>query len=130
MPVPSFRYHYPFPPSLIPNQNSTQKFFSPPQPLVLSFISIQKFIPNAPAQPNSNFILRVGTDGTLTPRAAVLQACRELVNDLATLNQEFTKEYELRKMVGADAKAESSGPHRTDDGGADSANGTTHHRRG
>lgn len=76
---------------------------------------------------NSNVTLRVGTDGTLTPRAAVLQACRELVNDLAILNQEFTKEFELRKMVGADAKAESSGMHP--DGTGD-ANGLNHHRRG
>lgn len=78
---------------------------------------------------NSNFTLRVGTDGTLTPRAAVLQASRELVNDLAILNQEFTKEFELRKMVGADAKAESSGLHHTD-GMAETANGINHHRRG
>ncbi|CAF9940548.1 MAG: DNA-directed RNA polymerase II core subunit [Heterodermia speciosa] len=45
------------------------------------------------------FELRVGTDGSITPRAAVLQACRDLVTDLSTLSREFTKEYELRKMV-------------------------------
>lgn len=54
---------------------------------------------------SSRFILRVQTDGTLTPRAAVIQACRELVHDFALLNQEFTKEWELRKMVGADNNA-------------------------
>ena len=48
---------------------------------------------------SSTFELRVGTDGNITPRAAVVQACRDLVTDLATLAREFTKEYELRKMV-------------------------------
>ncbi|MCJ1464070.1 DNA-directed RNA polymerase II core subunit [Pseudocyphellaria aurata] len=57
----------------------------------------------------AKFILRVQTDGTITPRAAVIQSCRDLVHDYALLNQEFTKEWELRKMVG-DA---SSGPANT-----------------
>ncbi|KAL9577280.1 MAG: hypothetical protein Q9212_006467 [Teloschistes hypoglaucus] len=48
----------------------------------------------------SNFILRVQTDGTLTPRQALLQACKDLVTDLGLLSREFTKEWELRKMVG------------------------------
>ncbi|KAL8688956.1 MAG: hypothetical protein Q9218_005260 [Villophora microphyllina] len=48
----------------------------------------------------SKFILRVQTDGTLTPRQAVLQACKDLVTDLGLLSREFTKEWELRKMVG------------------------------
>ena len=53
---------------------------------------------------DSNFILRIQTDGTLTPRAALIQSCRELVNDLSLLSREFTKEWELRKMVGAGAE--------------------------
>ncbi|MCJ1357328.1 MAG: DNA-directed RNA polymerase II core subunit [Icmadophila ericetorum] len=48
----------------------------------------------------SKFELRVQTDGDITPRAAVVQACRDLVNDLGTLSREFTKEWELRKMAG------------------------------
>ncbi|KAI9370496.1 DNA-directed RNA polymerase [Aspergillus egyptiacus] len=48
-----------------------------------------------------NFILRVQTDGTITPKEAVITACHELVRDLGILSREFTKEYELRKMVGA-----------------------------
>jgi len=48
----------------------------------------------------SKFELRVQTDGEITPRAAVVQACRDLVNDLGTLSREFTKEWELRKMAG------------------------------
>ncbi|MCJ1262068.1 DNA-directed RNA polymerase II core subunit [Lobaria immixta] len=63
----------------------------------------------------AKFILRVQTDGTVTPRAALIQSCRDLVHDFALLNQEFTKEWELRKMVGesssgaADAKAAGEG---------------------
>lgn len=30
---------------------------------------------------------------------AVIQACKDLISDLNTLNREFTKEWELRKMV-------------------------------
>ncbi|MCJ1339978.1 DNA-directed RNA polymerase II core subunit [Bachmanniomyces sp. S44760] len=49
------------------------------------------------------FELRVQTDGTINPRAALVQACRDLVNDLGTLSREFTKEWELRKMAGEGA---------------------------
>lgn len=45
------------------------------------------------------FELRVQTDGSLTPKEALLTACRDSVSDLNTLSREFTKEYELRKMV-------------------------------
>ncbi|KAI9874810.1 MAG: DNA-directed RNA polymerase II core subunit [Pleopsidium flavum] len=51
----------------------------------------------------STFELRVQTDGEVTPRAALVQACRDLVNDLGVLGREFTKEWELRKMVGEGA---------------------------
>ena len=45
------------------------------------------------------FELRVQTDGEVTPKEALLSTCRDLVNDLSTLSREFTKEFELRKMV-------------------------------
>lgn len=48
----------------------------------------------------SSFILRISTDGTITPRQALVQACKDLVTDLGLLSREFTKEWELRKMVG------------------------------
>lgn len=54
----------------------------------------------------SKFELRVQTDGTLSPRAALVQCCKDLVNDLSILSREFTKEFELRKMVGDGAKAD------------------------
>ncbi|KAH8432578.1 DNA-directed RNA polymerase II core subunit RPB11 [Aspergillus melleus] len=47
------------------------------------------------------FELRVQTDGEIAPKEAVVAACHELVRDLGILSREFTKEYELRKMVGA-----------------------------
>ena len=52
----------------------------------------------------SKFELRVQTDGTLSPRAALVQCCKDLVNELSILSREFTKEFELRKMVGDGAK--------------------------
>jgi DNA-directed RNA polymerase II subunit RPB11 len=35
-----------------------------------------------------------------------MQACKDLVNDLGIFSREFTKEWELRKMVGEGAKAD------------------------
>ena len=46
------------------------------------------------------FELRIQTDGEMTPKEALLSACKDLVNDLGILSREFSKEYELRKMVG------------------------------
>ena len=46
-----------------------------------------------------NFELRVQTDGEITPKEAVLGSCKDLVRELDQLKSEFTKEYELRKMV-------------------------------
>ncbi|CAD6574577.1 MAG: DNA-directed RNA polymerase II core subunit [Alectoria sarmentosa] len=42
----------------------------------------------------------------VSPRAALMQCCKDLVNDLSILSREFTKEFELRKMVGDGAKAD------------------------
>lgn len=46
--------------------------------------------------------LRVQTDGVLTPKDAVVEASKNLVHELEILSREFTKEYELRKMVQGD----------------------------
>ena len=40
------------------------------------------------------------TDGEITPKEALLATCADLVAELSHLDREFTKEYELRKMVG------------------------------
>lgn len=45
------------------------------------------------------FELRVQTDGEITPKEAVISSCKLLVKELEGLKREFTKEYELRKMV-------------------------------
>jgi DNA-directed RNA polymerase II subunit RPB11 len=47
----------------------------------------------------AKFELRVQTDGDITPKEALVNTCKNIVSDLATLSREFTKEYELRKMV-------------------------------
>ena len=56
-----------------------------------------------------SFELRVQTDGEVTPKDALVAACIDLVNDLGVLGREFTKEWELRKMVGAGQNGQ-SGP--------------------
>lgn len=51
----------------------------------------------------ATFKLRVQTDGAITPKEAVVTACRDLVAELQQLDQEFTKEWELKKIAGAGA---------------------------
>jgi len=46
------------------------------------------------------FKLRVQTDGEVSPKDALVQACLELVKELQVLDQEFTKEWELKKIAG------------------------------
>jgi DNA-directed RNA polymerase II subunit RPB11 len=53
----------------------------------------------------ATFELRVQTDGSLTPKEALVNTCKNLVQDLEILSREFTKEFELRKMVMGDAAA-------------------------
>jgi len=49
----------------------------------------------------SDVLLRIQTDGEITPKEALVATCHDLVKDLGLLSREFTKEFELRKMVGA-----------------------------
>lgn len=53
----------------------------------------------------ANFELRVQTDGEITPREALIACCKGIVSDLGQLSREFTKEFELRKMVGVEGNA-------------------------
>jgi DNA-directed RNA polymerase II subunit RPB11 len=48
----------------------------------------------------ATFELRVQTDGEVTPKEALTACCKAIVSDLGQLSREFTKEFELRKMVG------------------------------
>ncbi|TID27667.1 DNA-directed RNA polymerase Rpb11 13-16kDa subunit conserved site [Venturia nashicola] len=47
----------------------------------------------------ATFELRVSTDGTLSPKEALLQACREIISDLLTLKGKFTHELEVRALA-------------------------------
>lgn len=47
----------------------------------------------------ATFELRVQTDGSISPKDAVVQACADIVQDLQKLDQEFTKEWELKKIA-------------------------------
>jgi DNA-directed RNA polymerase II subunit RPB11 len=51
----------------------------------------------------ATFELRVMTDGEHTPREAIIASAKALVSDLGLLSREFTKEFELRKMVQQDS---------------------------
>jgi DNA-directed RNA polymerase II subunit RPB11 len=48
----------------------------------------------------AKFELRVTTDGSCTPKEAILKACQDIIADLSTLGREFTKEWELKKIAG------------------------------
>jgi DNA-directed RNA polymerase II subunit RPB11 len=50
----------------------------------------------------ASFELRVQTDGEITPKEALAACCKGIVSDLGQLSREFTKEFELRKMVGGE----------------------------
>jgi len=43
--------------------------------------------------------LRITTDGSISPKDAIVQACRDIVQDLDVLSREFTKEWELKKIA-------------------------------
>lgn len=49
----------------------------------------------------AEFLLRVQTDGQITPRDAVVAASRATVRDLGIISREFQKEYELKKAANA-----------------------------
>jgi len=51
----------------------------------------------------ATFKLRVQTDGEIQPKEAVVKACREVISELAALDREFTKEWELKKIAGGAA---------------------------
>lgn len=47
--------------------------------------------------------LRVQTDGTITPKEAVITTSKNLLAELGQLSREFTKEFELRKAFAGNA---------------------------
>jgi DNA-directed RNA polymerase II subunit RPB11 len=47
----------------------------------------------------ATFELRVSTDGTLTPKEAVIRCCKDIVGDLETLKNSFQTEWLGKKIV-------------------------------
>lgn len=45
--------------------------------------------------------IRCQTDGTIAPKDAVIEVCKQLVSSYGHLGRNFTREYELRRMVTA-----------------------------
>jgi len=62
-----------------------------------NFVQFSAYIVAHPLTPA--FDLRVTTDGSITPKDAIVQACRDIVQDLDVLSREFTKEWELKKIA-------------------------------
>jgi hypothetical protein len=70
------------------------------------FVYFNQLLTNTVPHPLfANFELRVQTDGDITPREALIACCKGIVGDLGQLSREFTKEFELRKMVGGEGNA-------------------------
>jgi len=50
--------------------------------------------PNVP-----EVLLRIQTDGSITPKEALIKACKQLIGDCLQLGREFQKELALRKLA-------------------------------
>ncbi|KAI9792052.1 MAG: DNA-directed RNA polymerase II core subunit [Peltula sp. TS41687] len=57
----------------------------------------------------SSFELRIQTDGTINPRQAVVQTCKELVGNLGELSRHFTREMELYRIANQNGAAQGNG---------------------
>ncbi|KAI6089489.1 DNA-directed RNA polymerase II subunit RPB11 [Hypoxylon rubiginosum] len=55
-------------------------------------------------------LIRLQTDGTVTPREVFIDVCKQLIAQLAQLAQNFTREYELRRMATA-GEQDGNGPN-------------------
>lgn len=56
--------------------------------------------PNVP-----ELFIRVQTDGSIPPKEALVQVIKRLMQDFSHLSREFTREFELRRMVEAGRSA-------------------------
>ncbi|KAI1820614.1 DNA-directed RNA polymerase [Xylaria intraflava] len=73
--------------------------------------------PNVP-----EVIIRLQTDGTVTPREVLIDTCKQLIAAYGQLGREFTREYELRRMVAA-GEQENGGNGAAGGAGGASGNG-------
>ena len=48
---------------------------------------------------NAEFELRVQTDGTVTPKQAVVKACADLVRTCGDVSSKFQSEFELKRVT-------------------------------
>lgn len=64
------------------------------------FITFAAYKVEHPLKPK--YIMRVGTDGTVTPKDAVIRCCHDIVATLDKVSREFTKEMELFKIAKGD----------------------------
>lgn len=70
-------------------------------------VSFSGYIVGHPLVPK--FELRVGTDGSMTPKDAIIQVCKEILLDLDIVSREFTKEMELFKIAHPETMADLDG---------------------
>jgi DNA-directed RNA polymerase II subunit RPB11 len=62
------------------------------------------------AHPNvPEVFIRLQTDGTITPKDALLEVCKQLVLAFGQLGRDFTREYELRRVVAAGNQDQANG---------------------
>ncbi|KAF2094129.1 RBP11-like subunits of RNA polymerase [Rhizodiscina lignyota] len=67
-----------------------------------SYVQFSAYIIPHPLLPS--FDLRVTTDGSVSPKDAIVQACRDIVGELDQLSREFTKEWELKKIANTESR--------------------------
>ncbi len=82
----------------VPCLRRSNGYHSSPPMLPAGALTSQQTVahPNVP-----EVLLRVQTDGTLTPKDAMVSVCKQLIAAYGQLGREFTREYELRRMVAA-----------------------------
>ncbi|GKT84837.1 DNA-directed RNA polymerase II subunit RPB11 [Colletotrichum tofieldiae] len=61
--------------------------------------TLTKFYSRSSQRPE--MFIRVQTDGSITAKEALVQVIKKLMQDLSHLSREFTREFELRRMVEA-----------------------------
>ncbi|KAJ2904025.1 hypothetical protein MKZ38_008957 [Zalerion maritima] len=65
--------------------------------------------PNVP-----ELFIRLQTDGSITPKEAFVQASQRIIGMLGQLDRNFTREFELRRMVSAGDHGNEGGKERED----------------
>lgn len=75
---------------------------TPRPPLWFLFLWTCLLTADAVAHPNvPELFIRIQTDGSITPKEALVQVIKRLMQDFSHLSREFTREFELRRMVEA-----------------------------